>query len=384
MARGAAPMPAPEATALDPPKPGPVVWGCILAATSLLLVLFKQLLFLVLPFLLGLLCYYLLMGPVTRLMRAGFTRERAALWVSLCFTGLVALVSLWALPWLDAGLERWPAELGRYLQGGLLFMERTLGALEQRLPSLRELELAGSVRDLTQDGLGGLLERHGAPLALTVAAWVPYLLLAPLISFYLLREGHRFQRFLAGAVPNAFFERTLMLMQQVDQATRAYWVGMAKLTVLDTLTLALGLWWLGLPQPLLLGLVCAVLAWVPYIGSMVGGLLVVLVTATDAPQSPGLVLWAVGLFVLVRLLDDFVYLPLTIGRSLSMHPLVTVVMVFVGGALAGVVGLMLVLPVLGVVMVVGSTLGAVLTDARLVARWRHARSLRAEQARQGL
>ena len=200
----------------------------------------------------------------------------------------------------------------------------------------------------------------------------------------MLREGQRFQRFLANAVPNAFFERTLMLMQQVDHATRAYLVGMAKLTVLDTLTLALGLWWLGIPQPLLLGLVCAVLAWVPYIGSLAGGLLVVLVTATDAPQSPGLVLWAAGLFVLVRLLDDFVYLPLTIGRSLSMHPLVTVVMIFVGGALAGVVGLMLVLPVLGVVMVIGSTVGAVLTDARLVARWRHARGLRAAFAQQGL
>jgi predicted PurR-regulated permease PerM len=383
MKRGAASM-SPPAGSQSAQSPGPLVWAGILASTCLLLVLFKQVLFLVLPFLLALLCYHLLMGPVHRLMCAGLTRERAALWVSLAFTLLVALGSLWALPWLAGGLERWPSEWGRYLQGGLTLLERTLGSLEQSLPTLRELELADSMREITQTSLGRLVERHLAPLALTVATWAPYLLLAPFVSFYLLREGHRFQRFLAHAVPNAFFERTLMLMQQVDHATRAYLLGMAKLTVLDTLTLALGLWWLGLPEPLLLGLVCAVLAWVPYIGSLAGGLLVVLVTATDAPQSPGLVLWAVGLFVLVRLLDDFVYLPLTIGRSLSMHPLVTVVMIFVGGALAGVVGLMLVLPVLGVVMVVGSTLGAVLTDARLVARWRHARGLRAAVAQRGL
>jgi hypothetical protein len=79
------------------------------------------------------------------------------------------------------------------------------------------------------------------------------------------------------------------------------------------------------------------------------------------------------------MLDDFVYMPLTIGKSLRMHPLLTVVMIFVGGAVAGVTGLMLVLPVLGVAMVVGQTLGQLITDARLVARHRHARGLRRDR-----
>ena len=55
-------------------------------------------------------------------------------------------------------------------------------------------------------------------------------------------------------------------------------------------------------SPLLLGLVTAVLAWVPYIGSIIGCLLVVLVAATDFPGNPGVAYAAVGLFVLVRLL----------------------------------------------------------------------------------
>jgi hypothetical protein len=54
-------------------------------------------------------------------------------------------------------------------------------------------------------------------------------------------------------------------------------------------------------------------------------------------------------------------------------------MIFVGGAVAGVSGLMLVLPVLGVVMVVGETIGMIVTDPRLMARHRHARNLQREQ-----
>jgi predicted PurR-regulated permease PerM len=63
-----------------------------------------------------------------------------------------------------------------------------------------------------------------------------------------------------------------------------------------------------------------VLAWVPYVGSILGGLLVVLVAATDFPLDPRMAYWAIGLFVLVRLLDDFLYMPMTIGKSLELHP----------------------------------------------------------------
>jgi predicted PurR-regulated permease PerM len=137
---------------------------------------------------------------------------------------------------------------------------------------------------------------------------------------------------------------------------------------------------IGLSGALMLGLVCAVLAWVPYVGSILGCLLVVLVAATDFPLDPWMAYGAIIVFLLVRLLDDFVFMPLTIGRSLRMHPLLTVLMIFIGGAVAGVAGLMLVLPLLGVAMVVGETVGLIVTDPRLQARYAHARRLRAQQA----
>jgi predicted PurR-regulated permease PerM len=123
-----------------------------------------------------------------------------------------------------------------------------------------------------------------------------------------------------------------------------------------------------------------VLAWVPFVGSIAGCALVVIVASTDAPGNPLMAYGAIGVFVLVRLLDDFIFMPATLGRSLHIHPLVTVLMIFVGGMLAGVVGLMLVLPLLGVVMVIGETLGVLVTHPRLRARHRYANSLRTRQA----
>ena len=141
------------------------------------------------------------------------------------------------------------------------------------------------------------------------------------------------------------------------------------------MTLGAGLWLLGmgqgifsLPQAMALGLLCAVFAWVPYVGTAVGGLVAVCVCALQAPHSPPLVLGVVVLFLGVRLLDEFVYTPATVGRALHMHPLVTVMMIFAGGMLGGVYGLLLAMPLLGIFTVLGQMFGEIWFDPRLRAR----------------
>jgi predicted PurR-regulated permease PerM len=139
------------------------------------------------------------------------------------------------------------------------------------------------------------------------------------------------------------------------------------------------LWVIGLPSAFVLGVVAAVLSWVPVVGPIAGTIMVVLVTATQFPSRPELVYAAIALLVSMRLLDDFVFMPLTVGRSLRMHPLPTVLLIFIGGAVAGVPGLILALPLAGLVMVIVGTIGGILDDPRLRARHAFAKRLRAQR-----
>jgi predicted PurR-regulated permease PerM len=75
---------------------------------------------------------------------------------------------------------------------------------------------------------------------------------------------------------------------------------------------------------------------------------------------------------------------MTIGRSLAVHPLVTVMIVFCGGMIGGITGLLLAMPMLGLAMVLGDIFGRVWFDPRLRARHTHARNLRSTEARRGL
>lgn len=361
---------------LQPSGAGPLAWCGILLATGITLCIFQQMLWLVLPFLFGLIAYYFLHPPMQRLIFAGFSQEAAANITVGAFALLLATCCALTLPWFAAHAVSAQETGMRYLQGGLSLLDQTLRAMEMQSRFMRDARVADAVSSHIAAAGAGFAQDRLPALVMSVAAWLPSVMLAPFLAYFFLRDGRRFQRFLARAVPNAYFERTLYLLYEVDRTTRAYFQGLIKLTVLDALCLAAGLWLIGLSSPLLLGLITAVLAWVPYVGSILGCALVVMVAATDFPGSPSIAYASVGLFVLVRLLDDFVFMPLTIGRSLKMHPLITVLMIFVGGAVAGVAGLLLVLPVLGVVMVIGETVSIVASDPRLHARHAHARRLR--------
>ena len=92
-----------------------------------------------------------------------------------------------------------------------------------------------------EDFGGSYVKEHLADALLGTAAWLPAMLLAPFLAFFFLRDGRRFLKYLAEAVPNAYFERTLYMIDRVDGTARAYFQGLMKLTMIDTVCLAVGL-----------------------------------------------------------------------------------------------------------------------------------------------
>ena len=365
------------------PQPGVLTWGVIILVTCLILYVFERVLWLVVPGLLALVGYYCLQPLVQTLVRAGLKHRTAGKVV----TGLLFLVTgLGVVLLLLLAATRaasWQAVTAHYVQGGLDFLEKTKGALAEKLPLMKKSFLMPSTPPNLDAASEQFVGKYMGKFLLQMLHWLPSLLLVPYLTYYMLQDGNRLKKQVIRSVPNAFFEKTLLLFDRVDRSLQSYLVGLMKLTFLDTLCLGLGLWLLGISHPLLLGLIAAVLAWVPYVGSVAGGLLVTMVAATDYPNEPVTIYGCVLLFVCARLLDDFVFLPMTVGRSLRFHPVLSVLMLFMGAAVAGPAGLLFVLPVLGVVSVVVETLRQILADDRLRMRYRQARQLQRTMAEVG-
>jgi len=407
---------------------GPVVWLGIILTTCLLLVLFQSMLWLVMPVLLAVVAYYLLSPLVAFAMSRGMSRGRAVLIITVILSVILLGVGFFIAPKINSTVHNLPKQIDEYGQVATRLVDDFKKTLYNYLPFLQPHHVApnhglnednpaapesvvapaappltlkfspaaapasvptvpampSTTSDDVANEVADLQAEYSGDIAMQLAHWIPSLFLVPFITYYFLLEGPRFKRFLVQAIPNAFFEKTLYLFYRVDDQLRHYFQGLLALTALDALCLGTGLYFFGLSAPFFLAVLAAVMAWLPYLGSIAGGLMVVLVAAKDFPESHWLPYEVVGLFIGVRLLDDFVFMPMTVGRSLHMHPLVTVLMIMLAGAVAGIAGLLLVMPVLGVVMVAGQIVGELATDERILARHRHARRLKRQRARADL
>jgi predicted PurR-regulated permease PerM len=365
----------------------PIIWCGVIAMTLGALYLVNAIWWLAFPFLLSTIFYYVSRPLVLWMNRSGLSYSQS-LGVYLGLLLVLTLVTILAIIPLFTGetlnlQDRAPVYLER-LQEMIL---NTAVSLEERFDVLKQAGMAGEIQVRMETFFAEFAKDHLSDMIIFVLAWIPSLLLVPYLAFFFLRDGAKFKKLIMRGVPNAFFEKVLLLIHRINTQINQFFRGLMMMTVLDAITLGAGLWILGwgrdifpIGQALFLGLVCAVLAWLPYVGSVLGCLLVVIVCAVDAPNEGWLALAAIALFVFVRLLDDFLYTPITVGRSLSVHPLLTVLVIFSGGVIAQLPGLLLAMPVLGIFMVLGEIVGQIWMDSRLQGRYRHARNLKLKRA----
>ncbi|WP_230342384.1 AI-2E family transporter [Methylobacillus arboreus] len=356
--------------------PGPIAWAGIIATTCLLLLIFKKILWLVVPFLLALILYYLLAPLEKKMVAAGSSRALAAIALSGAFLVVTVVALLLVYPMVVANAASWQAGFAHYSAGGAKLAEQMLSNLQSQFGFLQKAHFNHNISQQLTDFSEHFSDKYLGKILSGLATWLPSLLLTPIITFFMLKDGTNLRKMLGAAVPNAFFEKTLYLIHAVDQTARLYFVGLMKITVIDTLLTSLGLWALGISSPLMLGLIVAVLCWIPYLGPLLGFAIVALVASTDMPGNISVIYSLAALFILIRMLDDFFFLPAIVGRSLRIHPLLTIMMFLIGEAIAGVAGLMLVIPILGIVRILGETLEIILKDTRLQARHRHSEKLR--------
>ena len=354
----------------------PIIWVAVIGGALGSILLLKAVAWLAFPLILAVVLYYLVQPLLQKLQLAGVTPGQALGIFLGAATVLTVIFSILVLPKMLGFLADFQNQIPTYWERLQSVLRDNLLALEDRFAFAKKARLADGMEEQLNVFLAGSGKEYVADVALFLLHWLPSLLLVPFLTFFFLRDGTAFHRLVLRAVPNAFFEKTLLLFDRMDAQMRAYFRGMFGLTMLDTVSLGLGLWFLGegpgifgFWDAMFLGLICAIFAWVPYIGSGIGGILAVATVAVKAPQSSGLMLAVVFLFLGVRLLDEFIYTPMTVGRALRMHPLVTVMMIFSGGMLGGVYGLLLAMPLLGIFTVLGQMFAEIWFDPRLRARY---------------
>lgn len=169
------------------------------------------------------------------------------------------------------------------------------------------------------------------------------LILATLIvSFYLSVEKHGTERLLKVILPTAYEEPVLRIFQKFKVKVSRWLGAQLALSFLIGIAVAAGLTILGVRYALVLGLLAALFELVPIIGPVLAGLAAAIVAFSS---SLPLALYTLGFFVIVQQLENHILIPIVMGRTMKVHPVVVIVSLLAGGHIAGFIGIFLAVPI---------------------------------------
>jgi predicted PurR-regulated permease PerM len=145
-------------------------------------------------------------------------------------------------------------------------------------------------------------------------------------------------------------------MVETRQVTNGYVTGLLIEALVVSVSLAIAFSILGIRYALLLALVSAAVNVIPYLGILISMALVALVTLTN--HSPATALWAVGIRYVIHFLDANLLVPRVIGGKVRINALVTLLGVLAGGAIWGVAGTFLAIPLTAALKIIFSHIPA--------------------------
>ena len=324
------------------------------------------------PFLLALAVAYLLAPLVARLEQRRIGRGAAIGLVALPpILGLALLAALagpqvWdqavtlvsALPRFATTLMSFVASLRTRLEG-LPFLTaaqrdwlHTLDA--QQLATLLQENADGLLRALAEWGLA-----FGRRLG-TLLGFLGYLVVTPVVAFYLLRDWRPLLGFLEDLIPPARRPALVAFIEEYDTSLGKFFRGQLIEATLVGLLTGVGLAVLGVPSALLIGVIAGICNLVPYIGIAISAIPALVVALTMDDPIGGL-LRVGGVFLVVQFIDGSVTGPRIVGGSVGLHPVVTMLALAFGGAMLGFAGLLLAVLLAVLLRMLGS---------RLLARYR--------------
>ncbi len=303
------------------------------------------------PLVLSILLVFLLEPVVNFFETKGYRRVRVI--IGICMGGILIAVlgAVFVLPKLYAEAQNFAESLPEYK---LMVAEAIAGLqdlLEKRFPQFDWPDFLLLIRQRFPSSSG----IHPDVLAAGLSSAFSLLSIAaiiPIATFFLLLDGHLIHKFAMNLVPNRYFEMVILLTHRVVTAIKLFLRGQlidaAAVGVLTTLGMAL----IGLPYAIVVGIIAGLGNLIPYLGPVIGFIpaLLVLFMMPDGFSVVWLIKVVVVFGVVQFVEGTFVY-PFAVGKSVNLHPLVVVLGITIGGQFGGILGMVLIIPLISIVKV---------------------------------
>lgn len=320
--------------------------------SSLLTPIFSFLAVISLPLVISALVYYLLKPAVDWLESKGLGRLWAIL---IVFLGLI-LFLIWAIaalvPMIETQLTAFVTNLPNYItdvenQVTLILKDDRLAQFRPQLESL-VTDFSGKALELAQTFSKNAVDWAGN-FAGTVARVTVAIIISPFIIFYLLRDGSTMKDGFVKFLPTPMRETTARILHNVNAQLSGYVQGQVTVAIVVGIMFSILFTIIGLPYAVTFGITAGFLNMIPYLGSFLAMVPVVILALVDGPLM--LVKVAV-VFTIEQTIEGRFVTPLVLGSKLNIHPITIMFILLISGSAFGVWGVFLGIPVYAAAKVV--------------------------------
>lgn len=298
-----------------------------------------------LPVILAGLLYYLL-NPIVDLMERYKVNRLVA--ITIVFV-LIALLLVWglavAIPSLVKQVTSFVDNMPRYMTQ----IDRTVNSvLENDLFEQYRPDIEQSLDQVTTQ-LTSFISKFSAGFVTWASSFISTasqvivaIIIMPFILFYLLRDGKNLRGYMTQFLPTKFREPVGRVMTDVNTQLANYVRGQVTVAIIVALMFIIFFKIIGLRYAVTLGVTAGVLNLIPYLGSFLA-MLPALVLGLIA--GPVMLLKVIIVFIVEQTIEGRFVSPLILGSQLSIHPITILFVLLTSGAMFGVWGVLLGIPI---------------------------------------
>lgn len=183
----------------------------------------------------------------------------------------------------------------------------------------------------------------------TAAGLVVTLVVILVLTFFFLKDGHRFLPWLRSASGGRSGLHATELLTRAWNTLSGFIRAQAIVSLIDATFIGVGIWIVGVPMAFTLSVITFIAGFIPIVGAVVAGALAVLVALVSLGFTEALIVLAI--VIVVQQLEGNILSPMLQSRAMNLHPVIVLISVTIGGGLFGLVGAFLAVPVAAMVAV---------------------------------
>jgi len=290
---------------------------------------------------------YVLDPPTTKLTRLGMPRGLAALVMIIVLLAGVLLFVLLLYPLILQQIGLLIGRIPQYVQLLQRWASEVISDLQQNFGSD---VVNDKLRDLVSSQAGNMLSVIASSLtSVTNAGFAIFNVLTlavvtPVVGFYLLRDWQKVIAMVDSWLPHRYADVIRAQAREVDRILSAWVRGQALCCILLALYYALALTVAGLDLGLIVGLAAGMLSFIPYVGSITGGVTALGLAMAQFPAWRGVIV--IGIVLIIgQTLEGYVIYPRFLGDRVELPAVWVIFALFAGGAAFGFLGVMLAVPI---------------------------------------